>query len=313
MNSVEEEVQRWADEMFEDGDPTWSTPAMKTPRSDIGSRRSDYQFGAHSVILSVPKSSGSSLSVRVWRGALVLARALIRERDRLQGRTVLELGAGMGLCGLLVSKLGALEVVITDCHYPGLKVLLGNVLAAEAQAGLPPRGPGPAQWGGCGAERAGRVLSVRRHLWETDVPRSPGRPVRHWSNDPGHLFGAEGSPPELEPGAAYDVVCAADVLYFHDQVWPLLHTLSVRCAVGGMVLLTVTLRNPSVFAAFLLGLEEVGMEVVQSAGGNVAFDVDPLDLHYLLPDKSYGDKPEVNATANELGPIHLLYIAHIIR
>lgn len=60
----------------------------------------------------------------------------IRERDRLQGRTVLELGAGMGLCGLLVSKLGALEVVITDCHYPGLKVRGTFVTLVSSSVGI---------------------------------------------------------------------------------------------------------------------------------------------------------------------------------
>ena len=46
----------------------------------------------------------------------------LTERERIVGATVLELGAGMGLCGLLAANMGAHEVIITDCSYPGLKV-----------------------------------------------------------------------------------------------------------------------------------------------------------------------------------------------
>jgi hypothetical protein len=63
----------------------------------------------------------------------------------------------------------------------------------------------------------GDVLSIRRHLWEEDVPHLGE--VRHWSNDVlGGTVGAEGLPPPLEVGARFDVVIAADVLYFFEQV-----------------------------------------------------------------------------------------------
>jgi predicted RNA methylase len=56
----------------------------------------------------------------------------------LRGATVLELGAGMGLCGLLAAQLGAREVVITDCSYVGLSVLLHNCNDARGVAQVLP-------------------------------------------------------------------------------------------------------------------------------------------------------------------------------
>jgi predicted RNA methylase len=75
----------------------------------------------------------------------------------LRGATVLELGAGMGLCGLLAAQLGAREVVITDCSYVGLGVLLRNCNDARGAAQvLPPNLPLPSpcpKSHGCGAAR----------------------------------------------------------------------------------------------------------------------------------------------------------------
>lgn len=77
------------------------------------------------------------LGGEVWAGAFVLCEFLERSAAELvQGRRVIELGAGCGLCGVVAAALGARRVVLTD-EYPDL--LEGNALknchlwAAEAE------------------------------------------------------------------------------------------------------------------------------------------------------------------------------------
>jgi len=87
-------------------------------------------------------------------------------------------------------------------------------------------------------------------------------------------------------------------------VEPLLHTIAARLTPGGVAMMTVTLRRPAVYARFLDGLASVGMELVKARGVGAAAEmaVDPVDLHHL---EVGGD---VHTTANEVGPIMLVYM-----
>ncbi|CAN0225805.1 unnamed protein product, partial [Ectocarpus sp. 8 AP-2014] len=49
---------------------------------------------------------------RLWEGSLLLCAYLV-ELD-LQGKSVLELGAGTGIVGMLAAKLGAQTLILTD-------------------------------------------------------------------------------------------------------------------------------------------------------------------------------------------------------
>ena len=56
----------------------------------------------------------NSTGLGMWKGADVLAEFLIQNRDLIQNKRVLELGAGVGLCGLVAARLGASHVIMTD-------------------------------------------------------------------------------------------------------------------------------------------------------------------------------------------------------
>ncbi|CAB9515345.1 and lysine N-methyltransferase EFM7 [Seminavis robusta] len=78
-----------------------------------------YKTGADQVW----KSTGLTL----WRAAEHLCQYMAKNPDIFQGKSVLELGAGLGLCGILAHKLGARKVCITDGDSDALLHLRENV------------------------------------------------------------------------------------------------------------------------------------------------------------------------------------------
>ena len=72
------------------------------------------------------------LGWKVWGTALILSQRLITLQKHIQNKKVLELGSGCGLCGLLLAKLGALEVVLSDYLPEIVANLCENVLLLPA-------------------------------------------------------------------------------------------------------------------------------------------------------------------------------------
>ena len=54
--------------------------------------------------------------------ASCLCSDLVEKPALVQGKRVLEIGAGTGLCGIVAAKLGAAQVIL-DCPPPNLKLL----------------------------------------------------------------------------------------------------------------------------------------------------------------------------------------------
>jgi predicted nicotinamide N-methyase len=79
------------------------------PRSDRGSRNDDV------VRVRVRELAlGRGVGAKLWRAASMLSDVLFADPAFVRGQSVLELGAGVGLCGLLAAKLGAKTVALTD-------------------------------------------------------------------------------------------------------------------------------------------------------------------------------------------------------
>lgn len=60
-----------------------------------------------------------------WHASVALSEFLCKHRDRIRGRRVLELGTGLGLCGLVASWLGA-EVTLNDYQPDALEFAQWN-------------------------------------------------------------------------------------------------------------------------------------------------------------------------------------------
>lgn len=278
--------------LFADDDPGSLVDVIAAPPLLSTGGPTTFSFGPDVVTLILPPSDSArgGLGTRVWRGSLVCARALMNQAARIKDAKVIELGAGTGLCGLLAACLGAREVVLTDCSYESLKQLLPSVLYNSCGG---ERGIGHAQWGCLGDQ-----LRIQRHLWENDIPRSPGRPLpQHFSNSQTCVWGSEGVTPELHADAVFDIVIGSDVLYFGPQVEALLATLSMRLVATGIAVLTITVRRRPVYERFLLGLSQVGLVLLSEQ----AVAVDELDRQHL-------EKGAVEETSNASGEIRLVLL-----
>uniref|UniRef100_A0A7S4Q5D6 Calmodulin-lysine N-methyltransferase n=1 Tax=Alexandrium monilatum TaxID=311494 RepID=A0A7S4Q5D6_9DINO len=68
--------------------------------------------------LAIAEDAPAGIGFRVWRAALILCRYLEQEESvgggPVRGRSVLELGSGAGLVGLLCAHLGAAAVTLSD-------------------------------------------------------------------------------------------------------------------------------------------------------------------------------------------------------
>jgi predicted nicotinamide N-methyase len=81
-------------------------------------RLQSYIFPSNNNIISVTIQEGAlgqGVGAKVWSAALVLCQELADHPSQLvQGKQVLELGSGCGVCGIVAAHLGAERVVLTD-------------------------------------------------------------------------------------------------------------------------------------------------------------------------------------------------------
>ncbi|KAJ5632164.1 hypothetical protein N7490_008503 [Penicillium lividum] len=171
--------------------------------------------------------SGGTTGNRTWEAALHLGSFLASAEGQtiVQGKRVIELGAGTGFLSLLCARhLGVRSVVATD-REPGLVANMRECVRLNSVA-------------------EGRDISMYPALWDWGTP----------------LEGVEGvEEGELE----FDIALGADLVYDADIVPPLLVTLrdlfenyGVKQFVTG-----VALRNEATFQAFLTECDSYGYKL----------------------------------------------------
>ncbi|PON75702.1 Lysine methyltransferase [Parasponia andersonii] len=99
----------------------------------------EYTFGSHVIKLLCLQSASTDFDLTgqlVWPGAMLLNDYLAKNADLLRGCSVLELGSGVGITGILCSRF-CREVVLTDHNDEVLKARMDSMVLNEAkQQGL---------------------------------------------------------------------------------------------------------------------------------------------------------------------------------
>ncbi|KAH7020963.1 uncharacterized protein B0I36DRAFT_27409 [Microdochium trichocladiopsis] len=142
----------------------------------------------------------------VWNGSRVISDYFETHLDEIQGRTVLELGAGAGLASISAAILGAAKVVVTDFPDADLIVnLKKNILGCEFIPGITPTSFNDDGGDDNGTSSAGRVIDVDGFVWGAN---------------PDHLL------KRLQPGHGdkFDVLILADLLFRHSEHGKLVKT-----------------------------------------------------------------------------------------
>lgn len=90
-----------------------------------------HEFGPHKIVLRGYKAENGqtipSTGLTLWRASPLLCEFLEQNVSLIQTKRVLELGAGLGLCGIFAELLGASEVFMTDGDTDTLAHLRDNV------------------------------------------------------------------------------------------------------------------------------------------------------------------------------------------
>ena len=213
------------------------------PRSDRGSRNDDV------VRVRVRELAlGRGVGAKLWRAASMLSDRLFEDPAFVRGQSVLELGAGVGLCGLLAAKLGARRVALTDFE-PAL--LDSLVLAARDN-----RAPGDAD------------TRVARCDWREEASPTDDAAADASSDDAAALAAAAargGWLPRLGAGETFDRIVGSDLVYERTHAETLPHVLRERLArPNGVAMLFGAVRDRALLDALVDGAETFGLDVDQT-------------------------------------------------
>ncbi|PGH08338.1 hypothetical protein AJ79_06025 [Helicocarpus griseus UAMH5409] len=189
-----------------------------------------------------------------------------RARDWVQGKDILELGAGAGLPSLVCAILGARTAVVTD--YPDFQLVENMRINAEACEALIPLGTGKGEDGKKGTSSPLRVEGFK---WGAD----PETVLRHVPGDNNGVAGLRG----------FDLLILADVIYNHPQHGDLITSVKqtlkrTRDAVAFVVFTPYQPWLMEKIVAFFPRAEESGFvvtKVFERLTEKVMFEDDPGD------------------------------------
>lgn len=134
----------------------------------------------------------NSTGLTLRRASGLLCGYISRFPDIVRGKAVLELGAGLGSCGILAQKLGARRVFLTDGDTDVLFQMRQNVKLNVGE---------------------GDAVECRQLRWGTDTHN-----FKHCFCNP------SGVGHDLTKGKGFDVIMGSDIIYVEEMLEPLFKT-----------------------------------------------------------------------------------------
>eukprot|EP00890_Picochlorum_soloecismus_P001574 jgi/Picsp_1/2417/NSC_05878-R1_protein len=253
-----------------------------------GIRLKTISYGGHDIVIK-EGALGDGVGAKLWLVARVMCREMSSNPDMVFAKDVLEIGAGVGACGLLASKLGARSVVITD-YVDTLLINLRDVLPLNGGTGYNSnekedleeevtytfsgdfykekeqnRAINVSKWS------SGNV-AVRFLDWEDSlvaIAETATSSIEHLEDDRGKGGPLDGPSsrnvaPPLAGSELFDVIIGTDVLYEWPMTKSLPAVLQHRLRSGGKAFICNAVRDQLMFDALIKNIgdkEDLEVEV----------------------------------------------------
>ena len=193
-----------------------------------------YRFEGNVEVKIIETGLSNGVGAKIWHAAKTLSKMLIADAALVRDKDVLELGAGVGMCGFVAARLGARSVTLSDFEEPLL-------LALEKSAEL----------NGAGSVARVCALDWTKEVAGEDTPSSS--PAR-----------------TLDAHAQFDVLLGSDVLYESQHVLALPACVARRMRADGACILVNAVRYRDMFDDLLAACADVGLhvDVIDTASGD---------------------------------------------
>ncbi|KAI8111253.1 hypothetical protein M9434_004825 [Picochlorum sp. BPE23] len=218
-----------------------------------GDRVRSIEYGGHTIYIK-EGALGDGVGAKVWRVARIMCQKMVDDPALcVEGKDVLEVGAGCGACGFLAGKMGAHQVVVSDY----VDQLLLNLKEALHRNEFPGQ-----QVGDRDQEWNNGNVAVRFIDWEDSVALLEQQtPVDIKS--PAALDGESSRivAPGVPEESKFDIILGTDVLYEWPMVQSLSATLQHRLRPDGTAYICNAVRDQAMFDAFIDSMRSRHLDV----------------------------------------------------
>ena len=205
------------------------------------------------------------LGCRLFPSALIMCEWMLKMNSTtlFRDKDVLELGSGVGACGLLAARIGSRRVILSDFYISLLKNLMmsaeqvRNICPAEIQVKSLDWNDDYLRWTALleqqvGYEKLRAILVQKDQVEEDSFERQHHSSQASMSPDANKGEPLDTIAPDgLAAAETFDVIIATDVLYERVQADLLAAVLALRLRASGVSLMVLPVRDVSILHRIL--------------------------------------------------------------